>query len=83
MPRPRNETTNLHRTLEALNKKEQSSQELSQTLNVPLGTSRSTISMLRRMGFVEPVPALKRGVPFRLTEQGKKRLKELKQELQP
>jgi DNA-binding MarR family transcriptional regulator len=32
------------------------------------------------MGFVETVPELKRGTPFRLTEAGKKRLEELKQE---
>ena len=94
MGRPRLETTNIHRILVALSKKDQSTQELAETLNAPLGTSRSTLSILSRMGFTESVPLMKRGKgfkpetapgkrrgkKFRLTEKGREQLKVMQQE---
>jgi len=69
----------MHRILEALNAKEQSTQELSEALGFPIGTARATLSVLTRMGLTESIPLEKRGKPFRLTSQGKERLKELTQ----
>jgi DNA-binding PadR family transcriptional regulator len=78
--KPREKTTNIHRVLEALNQKEQSSQELADSLKIPVGTSRSTLSLLTRLGLTEFDLIKKRGKPFRITEKGKERLLELREE---
>jgi DNA-binding IclR family transcriptional regulator len=78
--KPRNDTTNMHRILEALSQKNQSSQELAENLKFPLGTSRAMLSMLNRMGLVKPTPELKRGTPYTLTQKGRQQLEDLKKE---
>jgi len=70
----------MHRILEALSQKDLSAQELAAAIGFPVGSSRSTLSILSRMGLVEPKPELKRGKPWKLTEAGKRRLQELKLE---
>lgn len=47
-----------------------STQELSEKLDLPLSSVRATLSQLRHMGLVEPVPAEKRGTPFTVTKEG-------------
>jgi transposase len=79
MGRPKEENAAYNRVLEVLSQKSLSTKEIAEALDVPEGTSRSILSVLRREGLVEPKPELKRGKPFQLTEAGKKRLQELKQ----
>ena len=55
--------------------------ELSEKLDLPLGTVRATLSQLRHMGLVEGVSKEKRGLPFTVTQEGrdyvKKRMENL------
>ncbi len=52
-----------------------STQEIATTLSLPLGTVRSTVSLIGRLGLVKRVPASKRGVPYEITEKGREYLK--------
>ena len=63
--------------LRVLAEKNMSAQELAQQYGVPSGTARGEISYLKKQGLIERVPKEKRGVPFQLTPEGKKRLSEL------
>jgi len=53
-----------------------SSHEISEKLQMPIGTVRSTLSLLRRLGLVKPTEG-KRGQPFTITDTGRARLKEM------
>lgn len=79
MGRPRLEQTNVDRILEALSKKEQSTQEVAENLKIPLSTVRSTLSFLTRTELTEFVPIVKRGKNFTPeTTPGKRRAKKFK-----
>jgi hypothetical protein len=81
--------TAIDKILKALQQKEQSTAELSEHLNLPLGTARSVVCFTTKAGFTEPIPITKRskdfkpettpgkrrGKNFRLTEKGKEYLK--------
>lgn len=69
--------TAITKILKELQKENLSAQELSTKLGIPIGTARSTLSLLRQTDLVTPVESLKRGKPFKLTEKGRKRLEEL------
>lgn len=66
--------TAIDKILKALLQHHRSTEELSKDLDLPMGTVRSTLSTLKRMGFVEPVPEEKRGVPFKLTKAGQEKV---------
>lgn len=68
--------TAIDKILNLLQEGNYSTSEIAEKLKMPLGTVRSTVSLLTRMGLTEPVPAKKRGTPFRLTEEGKKKIEE-------
>lgn len=63
--------TALEKILKLLLKGNYSTSEIAFELDLPLGTVRSTISLLKRTGFTEPVPEKKRGTPYKLTEKGR------------
>jgi predicted transcriptional regulator len=71
MGRPRKKVTNVTRVLEALNEKSQTTQELAENLNLPLGTARSTVSFLTRAGLTQYEEIKRIAKPFKITEQGK------------
>jgi DNA-binding IclR family transcriptional regulator len=66
--------------LKILATKNMSAQELAQQFNLPSGTARGEISYLKKQCLIERVPQEKRGIPFRLTAAGIKRLQQLKEE---
>jgi predicted transcriptional regulator len=80
MARPRKKVTNVTRVLEALSEKSQTTQELADTLKLPLGTARSTVSFLTRAGLTKPEEIRRVAKPFTITEKGKEQLKQLQQE---
>lgn len=67
--------TALEKIMELLLKGNFSTSEIASELKLPLGTVRSTISLLKRTGFTEPVPEKKRGTPYKLTEEGREYIK--------
>ena len=74
--RPLEKTTAMHKILEALNQEQQTAYDLADKIGMSRSTSRTTLSLLARMGLVEG----KHNHPYNLTEEGKKRLKKLQQE---
>ena len=80
MARPRKKVTNLTRVLEALSEKSQTTQEIADSLKIPLGTVRSTVSFLTRAGLTQYEEVKRVAKPFAITEKGKAQLKELQQE---
>lgn len=65
--------TAIEKILKLLSTASYSSHEISDILHMPIGTVRSTVSLLRRLGLIEPTVG-KRGVPFTLTTKGKKHM---------
>jgi len=65
--------TAIEKVLKLLSESDHSTQEIADKLKMPLGTVRSTLSLLRRLGLVEPTKG-KRGVPYKLTQEGRDRL---------
>lgn len=80
MGRPRKKVTNVTRVLEALVESSQTTQELAQTLGLPLGTVRSTVSFLTRGGLTEYDEVKRVAKPFRITEMGKLQLIRMQEE---
>jgi predicted transcriptional regulator len=80
MGRPRKKVTNVTRVLEALNEKSQTTQELAENLNLPLGTARSTVSFLTRAGLTQYEEIKRIAKPFKITEQGKLLLIKMRKE---
>lgn len=83
--------TAIDKILKALQTQEQSTAELADSLKLPLGTVRSTMSLLTTTGFTiwipikkrgegfkpETTPGKRRGKHFRLTEKGKEYVENL------
>lgn len=67
--------TAIEKIMKKLSEGNFSTQELSEKLDLPLSSVRATLSQLRHMGLVEPVPKEKRGIPFTLTEEGRDYIK--------
>jgi len=63
--------TAIEKIMKLLSQGNFSTQELSEKLELPLSSIRATLSQLRHMGLVEPVPKEKRGMPFTLTQEGR------------
>ena len=80
MGRPRKKITNVTRVLESLTEKSQTTQELAETLKLPLGTVRSTVSFLARAGFTEYQEIKRVAKPFAITAKGKLQLKIMQEE---
>ena len=80
MGRPRKKVTNVLRVLEALSEKKQTTQELAENLQLPLGTARSTVSFLTRAGLTKYEEIKRVAKPFTITEKGREQLKQLQQE---
>ncbi len=68
--------TAIEKILSQLLNAEYSTSEMADVLELPVGTVRSTISLLNRLGLIEAVPKKKRGKPFKITQKGRDYLKE-------
>jgi len=68
--------TAIEKILKLLSTAPYSAHEIADVLGMPIGTVRSTISLLSRLGLVKPTEG-KRGQPFTITETGRERLKEM------
>jgi DNA-binding MarR family transcriptional regulator len=66
--------------LKKLAEKNMSAQELAVEFNLPSGTARAELFFLKKQSLIEPVPQEKRGIPYRITPEGQKRLQQLKEE---
>lgn len=67
--------TAIEKILKLLTQENHSTEEIARALDMPLGTVRSTLSLLKRVGLVKPT-AGKRGVPYTITQEGREHLKE-------
>jgi DNA-binding IclR family transcriptional regulator len=76
MARPREKTTAMHKILEALIQEPQTAYDLADKIGMSRSTSRTTLSLLARVGLVEG----KHNHCYHVTEEGKKRLQQLQQE---
>jgi len=79
--RPRKKENNITKILKALNGKDQTTKELQENLQLPEGTVRSTLSFLTRAGLTAFTEVPRDSKPFKITEEGKKRLEELQKEV--
>lgn len=70
--------TAIDRILQVLAEDKLSSREISDKLDLPYATVRTTLSFLKQVNFVKAIPEEKRGKPFMLTEQGRKHLETLR-----
>lgn len=63
--------TAIDKILELLATGNYDTNQIAKELKMPLGTVRSTLSLLARLGLVIQVPEQKHGVPYTITEKGR------------